>query len=139
MIKSTLKIASAAALVAISTAFTTDVHAQTFSRPVVVMSGIVRSDETARPTSVKVSIREAGDTAQEITCSTSNKETGKYLVVLSPDKKYWVHLEGDSTLTKDVLISTPPAGQTQQFTQDFTVVLRETDDAAATKASSPQN
>jgi hypothetical protein len=137
MIPSTLKIASAAALVAISTVFTSRVDAQTFSRPVIVMSGIVRSDETARPTSVKVSIRETGDTAREITCSTSNKETGKYLVVLSPDKKYWVHLEGDSTLTKDLLISTPPADQTRQFTQDFTVVLRESD--AATKASLPQN
>src|SRR5579872_6651307 len=139
MIKSTLKIASAAALIAISSLLTTPMRAQTFSRPVIIMSGIVRSDETARPTSVKVSIREAGDTAREITCSTSNKETGKYLVVLSPEKKYWVHLEGDSILTKDMLISTPSIDQTQQLQQDFTVVLRETDDAAATRATPPQN
>jgi hypothetical protein len=135
----TLKIASAAALIAISTTFSATVRAQTFSKPVIVMSGIVRADETAQPTSVKVSIREAGDTAMEITCSTSNKQTGRYLVVLSPNKKYWVHLEGDSILTKDLLISTPPAAQTQQFQQDFTVALRDTDDATATKASAQQN
>ncbi|HET6402611.1 MAG TPA: hypothetical protein VFH95_14595 [Candidatus Kapabacteria bacterium] len=139
MITSTLKIASAAALIAISTAFSATLRAQTFSRPVILMSGIVRSDETAQPTSVKVSIREVGDTTMEITCSTSNKETGRYLVVLQPAKKYWVHLEGDSVLTKDILIATPPADQTQQLPRDFTVALRETDDATATKASSPQN
>ncbi len=143
MITSTLRIASAAALVAISTGFTgtsTSIAcAQTFSRPVIIMTGIVRSNETARPTSVKVSIREVGDTAREITCSTSNKETGKYLVILSPEKKYWVHLEGDSILTSDVLIATPPAAQTQHLEQDFTVALREADDGSATKASPSQN
>ncbi len=128
MITSTHKIARAAALVAISLAFTASssgLRAQTFSRPVIILTGIVRSSETASPTSVKVSIREAGDTAREITQSTSNKETGKYLVILHPAQKYWVHLEGDSILPEDVLISTPPADQTEQVNQDFTVALRD--------------
>jgi hypothetical protein len=132
------KIASIAALAAISSFVTPDTgQSQTFSRAVVVMSGIVHSDESAKPTSVKVSVREIGDTAREITCSTSNKETGKYLVVLQPGKKYWVHLEGDSILTKDELIETPSIQQTQQLKRDFSVVMRETEDA--TKASVQQN
>ena len=75
---SSFQIAGVAALAAISSIFVPNVgRSQTFSRAVVVMSGIVHSDESAKPTSVKVSIREVGDTAREITCSTSNKETGK--------------------------------------------------------------
>lgn len=142
MITSTLKIAGAAALVAISctfTAFSGPVRAQAFSRPVIILSGIVRSSETDRPTSVKVSIREAGDTAREITESTSNKETGKYLVILQPEKKYWVHLEGDSILAQDVLISTPPANQTEQLNQDFSVALRDITGGDPLKGSSAQN
>jgi hypothetical protein len=131
-----LKIASATALVAISSILVPNAgRSQTFSRAVVVMSGIVRSDESAKPTSVKVSIREVGDTAREITCSTSNRETGKYLVVLQPNKKYWVHLEGDSILTKDELIETPAIQQTQQIKRDFAVVMREVEDV--TKSSIP--
>ncbi|HEY3875289.1 MAG TPA: hypothetical protein VGM92_07410 [Candidatus Kapabacteria bacterium] len=122
-----------AALAAIATFFYTNVgNAQTFSRAVVLVSGIIRSDETLQPTSVRVSVREIGDTAREITCSTSNRETGKYLVVLQPGKKYWVHLEGDSILTKDVQIETPDVQQTQQIKKDLDVTLRESE---ATKSS----
>ena|ERR1017187_9792643 len=101
-----------------------------FSRPVVVMSGTVLSAESGKPTSVKVSVREAGDTAREITASNSNSETGKYLVVLQPGKKYWVHLESDSIMTQDVLVATPTVNQTEKLQQDFTVVLRELEEAA---------
>ena len=142
MITSTIKIARAAALVAISLSFTaisSVLYAQAFSRPVIILSGIVRSSETERPTSVKVSIREAGDTAREITESTSNKETGKYLVILQPARKYWVHLEGDSIFPADVLISTPPADQTQQMTQDFSVGLRDLDNDALKGSSAQRN
>lgn len=96
---------------------------------VVVLKGTVRSEDNAKPTSVRVSVRVVGDTAREITSSTSNKETGKYLVILKPGKSYWVHLEGDSILTKDVLITTPASELTQQVEQDFTVVMRETEAA----------
>ncbi len=114
-------------------------RSQTFSRAVVVMSGFVRSDESAKPTSVKVSIREVGDTAREITQSTSNKETGKYLVVLKPGKEYWVHLEGDSILTKDVMIDTPKIEQTQQLKRDFSVTMRETEEATKSSTTAQQN
>jgi hypothetical protein len=96
-----------------------------FSKPVVVLKGIVRSEETSKPTSVKVSVRIVGDTAREITSSTSNKETGRYLVVLKPGKTYWVHLEGDSVLTKDIMVTTPESDKPTQVEQDFTVALRE--------------
>jgi hypothetical protein len=96
-----------------------------FSKPVVILKGTVRSEETSKPTSVKVSVRIVGDTAREITSSTSNSETGHYIVVLKPGKSYWVHLEGDSVLTKDVMVTTPNADRPTQLEQDFTVALRE--------------
>ena len=134
------KIAGVAALAAISLLVAPRAgQSQTFSRAVVVMSGIVHSDESGKPTSVKVSVREIGDTAREITQSTSNKETGKYLVVLQPGKKYWVHLEGDSILTKDELIDTPMVQQTQQLKRDFSVAMREAEDATKTSTTSQQN
>jgi len=128
------KIGIAAALAAAWISFAAPAEAQ-FSHSVVVMSGTVLSQESGKPTSVKVSVREAGDTAREITASTSNKETGKYLVVLQPGKKYWVHLESDSIMTQDVLVATPAVAQTEKLEQDFTVVLREVEDA--TKPSAP--
>ena len=133
------KIAGIAAITAIATFVQpTAGRTQSFSHAVVLLSGIVRSDESAKPTSVKVSIREIGDTAREITCSTSNRETGKYLVVLQPGKKYWVHLEGDSILAKDELVETPSAQQTQQLRRNFDVTLRETDEATKAQAPSAQ-
>jgi hypothetical protein len=96
-----------------------------FSKPVVILKGTVRSEETSKPTSVHVSVRVVGDTAREITSSTSNSETGHYLVVLKPGKTYWVHLEGDSILTKDVKVTTPESDKPTQVEQDFTVALRE--------------
>ncbi|HWF43681.1 MAG TPA: hypothetical protein VG537_03470, partial [Candidatus Kapabacteria bacterium] len=109
------RILSAGALVIVLLAAQAGVgHAQ-FSQPVVVLKGTVRAEESAKPTSVKVSIREAGDTAREITSSTSNSETGKYLVILKPGKKYWVHLEGDTIMTKDVMLETPAIDNTRQI------------------------
>ncbi len=125
--KSFIKIASAAALFAIASIFTVAPAAAQFSKTVVVMKGVVRSEETGRPTSVKVSIRVVGDTAREMTSSTSNSETGKYLVVLKPGKSYWVHLESDSILTQDVLVTTPQVETSQQVIRDFSVILRETE------------
>jgi hypothetical protein len=71
--------------------------------------------------SVKVSVRAAGDKALEITASTSNSESGSYLVILQANKKYWVHLEGEDIITKDVLIETPLASKTVQMDKDFAV------------------
>jgi hypothetical protein len=134
--KQLIRIASAAALFAIASVFSAVQADAQFSKTVVVMKGIVRSEESSKPTSVKVSIRVVGDTAREITSSTSNSETGRYLVVLQPGKSYWVHLEGDSILSKDVLVSMPIVASTQQIVQDFTVVMRE---AEATKNGAQTN
>lgn len=138
MKKTIFKIGTAAIIAASWISFIAPVKAQ-FSRAVVVMSGTVVSVESGKPTSVKVSVREAGDTAREITASTSNKETGKYLVVLQPSKKYWVHLEGDSIMTQDVLISTPVVAQTEKMQQDFSVIMRETDEATKPTTSLQTN
>jgi hypothetical protein len=92
-----------------------------FSKAVVMMRGVVRNGETGKAHSVKVSVREAGNKALEITSSTSNSETGSYLVVLQTNKKYWVHLEGSDILTKDELIETPAVAQTTKLEKDFTV------------------
>jgi hypothetical protein len=126
--KSMNRILSAGALVIVLLAAQAGVSYAQFSQPVIVLKGTVRAEESAKPTSVKVSIREAGDTAREITSSTSNSETGKYLVILKPGKKYWVHLEGDTIMTKDVMVETPAIENTQQIEQDFTVVTREMDE-----------
>jgi hypothetical protein len=92
-----------------------------FSKAVVVLKGVVRNQETGKAHSVKVSVRAAGDKALEITNSKSNSESGSYLVVLQANKKYWVHLEGDDIITKDVLIETPVVSKTVQMDKDFAV------------------
>ncbi len=94
-----------------------------FSKAVVVLKGTVTAEQTGKPHSVRVSIRSVGDTALEINASRSNSESGYYLVVLKPGKKYWVHLESDNTIAKDVLIEAPACEKTQQIIQDFTVTL----------------
>ncbi len=93
-----------------------------FSKAVVVYKGKVRNVETLDPQSVNVSVREVGNKAIEITASRSNSETGNYLVVLKPQTKYWLHVEGDGVETKDILIETPAAqGKTVNVEQDITV------------------
>lgn len=93
-----------------------------FSKAVVVYKGKVRNVETLEPQSVNVSVREVNNKAIEITASRSNSETGNYLVVLKPQTKYWLHVEGDGVETKDILIETPAAqGKTVNVEQDITV------------------
>ena len=100
----------------------TESNAQ-FSKAVVVLKGTVTAEQTGKPHSVRVSVRSAGDTAMEINASRSNSESGYYLVVLKPGKKYWVHLESDNSIAKDVLFEAPACDKTQQIVQDFTVTL----------------
>ncbi len=94
-----------------------------FSKAVVVLKGTVTAEQTGKPHSVRVSVRSAGDTAMEINASRSNSESGYYLVVLKPGKKYWVHLESDNSVAKDILFEAPACDKTQQIVQDFTVTL----------------
>ncbi|MEP7235192.1 MAG: hypothetical protein ABI778_07840 [Ignavibacteriota bacterium] len=106
-----------------------------FSKAVVVLKGVVRTEETNKPHSVKVSVRAAGDKAVEITASTSNSESGSYLVVLQSGKKYWVHLEGEDIITKDELIETPVATKTEQMVKDFSVTTITVANHSEEKAS----
>lgn len=93
-----------------------------FSKAVVVYKGKVRNAETLTPHSVNVSVREVNNRALEITASRSNSESGNYLVVLKPQTKYWLHIEGDNVESKDILIETPPAtGRTVNVEQDITI------------------
>ena len=106
-----------------------------FSKAVVMLKGIVSCEQTGKAHSVKVSVRAAGDKALEITASTSNSESGSYLVVLQANKKYWVHLEGDDIISKDELIETPAATKTVQMTKDFAVTTISVATKADDKAS----
>ncbi len=114
-------------------------HAQ-FSQAVIVLKGTVHTEEgsslvASKPIAVKVSVRAVGDTATGITRSRSNFETGKYLVVLKPGKKYWFHFEGDNIVTKDTMVITPDAQQTLQVSEDVTVVAHEIDAHASANTS----
>ena len=95
-----------------------------FSKAVVVYKGKVRNAETLEPHSVNVSVREVNNKAVEITASRSNSQTGSYLVLLKPQTKYWLHIEGDGVETKDILIETPAVtGKTVNVEEDITVSL----------------
>ena len=101
-------------------ALVSDSQAQ-FSKTVVLLKGVVRAEETGNPISVNVSVRPVNDTALELTSSRSNSETGSYVVVLKPGKKYWIHLESPTTLAKDTLVETPQTDSYTQVIRDFTV------------------
>jgi hypothetical protein len=99
-------------------AFIGNAEAQ-FSKAVVVLKGTVINKETNAPHSVNVSVREVGNKALEITASRSNAESGKYLVVLKPQTKYWIHVEGDGVETYDELIETPATVKTMNLSKDL--------------------
>ena len=130
------KLTKLAAIAIIGLVFSLIGEAQAqFSKTVIMLKGVVRSEQSGKAHSVKVSVRAAGDKALEITASTSNSESGSYLVILQANKKYWVHLEGEDIITKDVLIETPIASKTVQVNKDFAVttitVAHNTSDKAS--------
>lgn len=92
-----------------------------FSKAVVLLKGTIHMDQTGKAFSAKISIRSAEDQSIEIMASRSNSETGSYLVVLQPAKKYVVHIEGQDIAPLDESIETPAAGSTINITKDFTV------------------
>src|SRR5688572_14375010 len=105
-------------LFALSVGLASEGQAQ-FAKAVVVMKGTVRLESSLQPVSAKVSVRAANDTALEVTASKSNSETGTYLVVLTPGKKYWVHVESETGRTKDTLFVAPSTESTIQIVHDF--------------------
>ena len=127
--------------------FASNLRAQ-FSKPVIVMKGSVMTTD-GKPAVVRVSIHETGgseadnDTSsdvitcgiQEITAGRANSESGRYLLVLKPAKKYWVHIEGAFIQSIDSLISTPKTEKSLQLEQNFTVAWRTAPQANAQDAA----
>jgi len=95
-----------------------------FSKPVVVFKGKVLNAQTLTPHSVRVSVREVNNKSKEITASRSNAASGNYLVVLKPQTNYWLHIEGEGVVKKDILIKTPAvADRTVTIEEDIPVSL----------------
>jgi hypothetical protein len=93
-----------------------------FSKPVIMLRGTVHSAETGKVQSVKVSIRSAENTDEEITSSVSNSLSGNYLVILAPNTKYLVRLQNATGVIKEESIQTPGVTtSTIQVNKDFTV------------------
>lgn len=99
--------------------FSSNAQAQ-FSRPVVVLKGCVLTADQ-KPATVRLSVHETGESAadedtsndittcaiQEMTAGRANSESGRYLLVLKPGKKYWVHIEGTFVQSIDTLVQMP--------------------------------
>jgi hypothetical protein len=109
----------------------TSAHAQ-FAKPVVVLKGSVMTID-AKPAVVRLSIHETGSSTadadseittcgiQEITAGRANSESGRYLLVLKPGKKYWVHIEGTFVQSLDTLIEMPQTDKGIQLEKNFVV------------------
>src|SRR5438067_2200467 len=105
-----------------------------FAKPVVVMKGAVQTTD-GKPAVVRLSIHETGDAAadedsssdvitcaiQEITASKANSESGRYVLILKPAKKYWIHIEGPLIQSLDSLIATPKTEKPLQLERSFMV------------------
>jgi hypothetical protein len=106
----------------IVTLFASNAEAQ-FNKAVVLLRGTVKAEQTGKAQSVRVSVREIGNKALEVTGSVANSESGSYLVVLKPGRKYWVHLEGENIVTKDEMVEAPEVAKTTDLNKNFTVTL----------------
>lgn len=128
----------------------TSISAQAqFAKPVVVMKGAVQTTD-GKPAVVRLSIHETGDATadedtssdvitcaiQEITASKANSESGRYLLILKPGKKYWIHIEGPLIASIDSLIATPKAEKPLQLERNFMVSWKG-DAQASTGQASP--
>ena len=108
-----------------------------FSRPVCVLKGCVLTTDQ-KPATVRLSIHQAGESSdndtsseittcgiQEITAGSANSASGHYLLILKPDTKYWVHIEGPFVQSLDTMVSMPNTSKSLSFDQNFTVDYRE--------------
>jgi hypothetical protein len=119
-------------------------HAQ-FSRPVIVLKGCVLTADQ-KPATVRLSVHETGETTadedtsneittcaiQEMTAGRANSESGRYLLVLKPGKKYWVHIEGTFVQSIDTLVQMPKTDKGLTIEKNFTVNWRQTQDVQST-------
>ena len=127
----------------------TSVRAQ-FSRPVVVMKGCVQTVDQ-KPATVRLSIHQAGESnvndtsdeittcgIQEITAGRANSESGRYLLILKPDTKYWVHIEGTFVQSVDTLITIPKTNKSISIDQNFVVNWRQAPGTTSLGANAAQ-
>ena len=139
-----LNFLAASALASFGLFFSTNAQAQ-FSRPVVVLKGCVLTADQ-KPATVRLSVHETGeaqadeDTSneittcaiQEMTAGRANSESGRYLLVLKPGKKYWVHIEGTFVQSIDTLVQMPKTDKGLTIEKNFTVNWRQTQDSPST-------
>jgi len=124
---------------------TSNANAQ-FSKPVIVLKGCVMTTDS-KPATVRLSTHETGTKGadaedeittcaiQEITASRANSASGRYTLILKPDTKYWIHIEGTFLQSIDTLIQTPKNGGVQ-LEQNFVVNWRQ-DPAPGTGTAEP--
>jgi hypothetical protein len=117
-----------------------------FSHPVIVMKGCVLTADQ-KPATVRLSIHETGasdnDTSdeittcaiQEITAGRANSQSGRYLLILKPNTKYWVHIEGTFVQSVDTLITMPKTEKPLTIDQNFMVNWRTATDPATMGAN----
>ena len=117
-----------------------------FSRPVIIMKGCVLTADQ-KPATVRLSIHETGaadnDTSdeittcaiQEITAGRANSQSGRYLLILKPNTKYWVHIEGTFVQSIDTLITMPNTQKPLTIDQNFMVNWRTASDPATMGAN----
>jgi hypothetical protein len=126
--RSTITKITLAAVLAAGIVFSTGVsHGDVkFSKPVVMLTGTVHAVESGKVISVKVSIRSTDNRDEEITSSVSNSESGKYLVILAPNKQYLVRLQNAAGVMKEETIRTPRLNDmTIKIERDFAVKTAE--------------
>ena len=113
-----------------------------FSKPVCVMKGCVFTADQ-KPATVRLSVHETGETAadedpsndvttcaiQEMTAGRANSESGRYLLILKPGRKYWVHIEGTFVQSVDTLVQMPKTDKGVTLEKNFVVNWRQTPDA----------
>jgi hypothetical protein len=147
--KSVLIRISVVPVVALFLLVATSAFAQ-FAKPVVVMKGAVTTTD-GKPAVVRLSIHETGDPSadedstediitcaiQEITASKANSESGRYVLILKPGKKYWIHIEGPLIQPLDSLIATPKTDKPLQLERAFTVSWKGEPTASAGESASP--
>jgi hypothetical protein len=103
--------------------------------PVVLLKGTVMTAD-GKPATVRLSTHETGapqaDSAdeittcaiQEITASRANSASGRYVLILKPARKYWLHMEGTFLQSIDTLIETPKSDKYVQLEKNFVVNWR---------------
>jgi hypothetical protein len=121
-----------------------------FSKPVVVLKGCVFTQD-GKPATVRLSIHETGESVaeddtseevttcgiQEITAGHANSESGRYLLILKPGRKYWLHIEGTFVQSIDSLLQMPKSDKPLNIEQNFVVNWRQNPDGTSQNATDP--